>query len=85
MDFDKDGHNPTVYGSIEEMRYFESPERLLDDPEDRKECCGMCALFDGDHCTKEWNNMDKDYYLPWRDDKEPEDWCECFEKGEKWI
>ena len=39
---------------------------------DIPDCCGNCRLYDGDHCMKEWNNFDRDYYLPERDDKQPD-------------
>ena len=41
--------------------------------------CWNCTEFDGDRCHKEWNNNDDCYYIPWRDDKKPEDSCEDWE------
>ena len=41
-------------------------------------CCGYCEHFDGDRCTKDWNNMDESYYVPDRDDKSEYDWCEDY-------
>ena len=46
---------------------------------DIPDCCGNCRLYDGDHCMKEWNNFDRDYYLPERDDKQPDEWCKDYE------
>lgn len=75
-------HNPTVYLSRAEM---EAAERLpFDDPEPDRGCWN-CILFDGDHCTKEWNNADPDYYIKWRDDKEPTDCCEDWEEDESAV
>lgn len=45
-------------------------------------CCGNCSHYDGDHCMKDWNNLDKDYYIPDRDDKEPECVCDDWELDE---
>lgn len=44
-----------------------------------KKCCGNCLEYDGDHCIKDWNNADKDYYIPDRDDKDPDDCCDDWE------
>ncbi len=41
--------------------------------------CGNCKEYDGNRCTKEWNNLDDCYYIPWRDDKEPDDCCDDWE------
>ena len=49
-------------------------------------CCGNCTHYDGEHCMKEWNNLEDDYYIPERDDKESDDYCddwECEEEYEK--
>ena len=47
-------------------------------------CCYYCTEFDGDRCHKEWNNNDDCYYIPWRDDKEPDELCECYEWNGEW-
>ena len=70
-------HNPTVYGSRAEMKAVENEEIPFDDPP--KRCCSTCWEYDGDRCHKEWNNNDDCYYIPWRDDKEPEDVCDDWE------
>ena len=41
--------------------------------------CENCSHYDGDHCTREWNNLEPEYYLPGRDDREPDDSCEEWE------
>ena len=46
---------------------------------DVKECCGSCMHYNGTYCTKEWNNMDSDYCIPHRDEKDPEDNCDDWE------
>ena len=50
---------------------------------ERRDGCWNCLRYDGNKCRKEWNNCDPDYYVDWRDDKEPDDCCEdhvldCF-------
>ena len=77
-------HNPTVYGSRAEMKAVESEEVPFNDPPRR--CCYTCWEYDGDRCHKEWNNNDDDYYIPWRDDKKPDDVCDDWEfAGEEWL
>ena len=50
---------------------------------DAWQCCGNCWHYDGDRCTKLWNNHDEDYYLPERDDKDPQDICDDYEYNEE--
>ena len=38
--------------------------------------CWNCLNYNGDFCTKEWNNLDECYKVVWRDSKEPEDCCD---------
>ena len=88
-EIEKTGHNPTVYLDAAEERYYESGqcERDMEAKEARNEPgCWNCFCYDGDHCTKDWNNLDPCYYLPDRDDKEPTDWCEDHDKDDsiKW-
>lgn len=47
-------------------------------------CCYYCTEYDGDRCMKEWNNADPDYYVSWRDDKDPDDLCEDYEWNGEW-
>ena len=44
--------------------------------------CFNCRHYNGAACTKEWNNLDLYYYVPQRDDKEPDDFCEDWEEYE---
>lgn len=53
----------------------EDPLPFTDPPLPEKGCWN-CEAYDGDHCTKDWNNADESYYIPDRDDKEPEDYCD---------
>lgn len=39
------------------------------------DCCKYCKEYDGDSCMKEWNNADPAYYVPERDDKQPDECC----------
>lgn len=41
--------------------------------------CENCICFDGDYCIKNWNNADRDYLIPWRDERDPEETCEDWE------
>lgn len=72
---DFNGHNPTVYTSLSEMKYYEQDLPFTDPPE-HPDGCWNCSHYDGDRCTKNWNNADPDYYCPDTDDKDPMDWCE---------
>ena len=78
-DFDRDGHNPTVYPDAYTMMMYErygEPE-----PVEPDNGCWNCINFDWKHeaCTLNWNNMDEDYYNPDIDDRELTDWCEDHE------
>ena len=42
-------------------------------------CCRYCTCFDGDYCTKFWNNMDESYCDPDRDGRDDYDYCDDFE------
>lgn len=42
-------------------------------------CCNNCVFYDGDSCERLWNNGDPEYYIPERDDREPEDYCDDWE------
>lgn len=44
--------------------------------------CWNCRSFNGDFCTKYWNNMDECYKVTWRDEKNPDDCCEDWEYDE---
>ena len=78
VEFDKDGHNPTVYQDQAEMKAAEE-EIPFDDPP--RDGCWNCMIFDWNHeaCTLNWNNMDESYYNPDADDRNYEDWCEYHE------
>lgn len=49
------------------------------------ECCKYCALYDGESCMKEWNNGDKEYYIPERDDRDEMDSCEDYDWNGKYL
>lgn len=34
--------------------------------------CGSCRKFNGEYCTKDWNNGEEDYCIPERDEKDPD-------------
>lgn len=77
-------HNPTVYLSRAEERYYESGQYRID--EERKnwkpdDGCWNCMHFDWNHeaCTLNWNNMDESYYNPDMDDRKLDDYCDDHE------
>ena len=76
-------HNPTVYNSHEEMKYYESGEYIhdLEKQENPADGCWNCMNFDWKHeaCTVNWNNLDESYYNPDCDDRELTDCCEYHE------
>lgn len=48
--------------------------------------CGSCRLFNGECCTKEWNNGDESYYIPDRDDRDPDnDTCDDIDYEQDWL
>lgn len=73
-DMDKNGHNPTIYTSISEMKAAEEPLPFTDPPENG---CWNCLNYDYRYeaCTLNWNNMDESYYNPDTDDRDPDDCC----------
>jgi hypothetical protein len=75
-----DFHNPTVYGSRAEMLAIESG--AYEEKEEHENGCWNCTNYDGNRCTKEWNNLDPSYYIDWRDDKKPDDYCDDWELEE---
>jgi len=82
--FDRNGHNPTVYQSAYEARMYDKygePVPFNDPPEDG---CWNCLNFDYNHeaCTVNWNNLDESYYNPDTDDRNPTDYCKDHEKDE---
>jgi len=86
-EFDKDGHNPTVYLDRAEERYYEGGQFRQDmlkeslPFDEHPDGCWNCTHFDWNHeaCTTNWNNMDESYYNPDADDRNYEDYCEYHE------
>ena len=79
QNFDRDGHNPTVYTSYAEMKAEEKALPFDDPPENG---CWNCMNFNVFHeaCTLRWNNLDESYYNPDIDDRDPMDRCDEWEK-----
>ena len=48
--------------------------------------CRYCQEYDPskERCMKEWNNLDPCYYVPDRDDKDPEELCEDYKWSGEW-
>lgn len=80
--FDHYGHNPTVYLDRAEMKAAEEPLPFSDPPEDG---CWNCRIYNGDYCTKLWNNLDECYKDTDRDVREPSDYCEDWEHDESAV
>ena len=59
---------------------YDQVDRYMEEQDMR--CCANCTHYFNDVCTKDWNNMDESYYLPDRDDKDPEDSCDDWEYNE---
>lgn len=48
--------------------------------------CGSCRKFNGEYCTKEWNNGDESYCIPGRDEKDPDtDTCDDIDYEEELL
>ena len=69
----------TTYSCKEEWLADQRGELGRSDDYEGDEVCCFCIHYDGEHCTKEWNNADPAYYEPSRDDKKLYDSCEDFE------
>ena len=76
-DFDRDGHNPTVYLDA----YSARMDREQEQKENPADGCWNCIHFDWKHeaCSLNWNNLDESYYNPACDDRELTDYCEDHE------
>ena len=48
-------------------------------------CCEFCEHFDDPYCTLMWNNMDKSYCVPERDEKEYDDSCDSYEWNGEYL
>lgn len=44
------------------------------------QCCGNCLHYDGQYCTRMWNNMDKDYCNPDTDEHDEDYYCDDWEE-----
>ena len=74
-------------GKLVSEKEFESATALAsyyknkkdpDAPEKPSDGCWNCMFYDPSKgaCTKEWNNGNERHYLPARDDKEHDDYCD---------
>ena len=62
-ELDRDGHNPTVYGSTSEMKYWENGGIPFDDPKPDNGCWN-CTHYDGNHC---FIHQDEDACEDWEE------------------
>ena len=78
---DQDGHNPTVYNSIAEMKAMEREPLPFTDLEPG-DGCWNCLLYDykKEACTRDWNNLNESYYNQDLHDRKPDDFCEYWEE-----
>ena len=58
-------------------------EKVEPEVDTTKRGCWCCFNYDGDHCTKNWNNLDPSYYVPCLDDKKPDEICDDFNFDEE--
>ena len=60
---------------------YEMPQEALS-----ARTCQWCRKFNGDYCTKEWNNGDESCCVPERDEKDPDtDSCDDIDYIEEWL
>ena len=52
---------------------------MIDDGTDQ--CCATCKHYNGDYCTKEWDDNDPDCCIPERDEKAEDDYCDDWEES----
>ena len=45
--------------------------------------CGSCVHYDGNRCMKCWSDLDEEYYIPDRDDKNEDECCDDYEWDEE--
>jgi hypothetical protein len=69
-----------------DFQYRLMMRRFAEVAEEIKPCCGNCKEYNGDYCTKFWNNLDECYKDTERDARDPEDEaCDDWELDEDWI
>ena len=56
--------------------------KMIDALEGDGRCCDNCRYYNGDCCTREWNNAEEDYKVTERDERDPEDYCDEYESEE---
>ena len=76
-------HNPTVYLSRAEMQAFDNNEVPFEDKPEKG--CWNCKTYNGDFCTKLWNNLDECFKDTMRDLREPSDCCDDWEEDESAV
>ena len=69
----------------ENHRIMRMIEEAMEEEKNIKKCCGNCWLFNGNYCTKLWNNADECYKDVYRDSHDPyDDACEDWEYDPMW-
>lgn len=83
FDYPWDVHNPTVYLTRAQEKAEESLPFSDPKPDDG---CWNCEHFDDNgKCMKDWNNLDPSYYIPDRDDRSENEYCEDWERRDDHI
>ena len=72
----------TTYQSREEMESAERGELDIPFSDPPQDGCWNCRIYNGDYCTKLWNNLDECYKDTDRDAREPSDICDDWEHDE---
>ena len=76
------------FKSVAALSAYYNNRKHPDLPEPPDDGCWNCLLFDPSKyaCTKEWNNNDPSYYIPDRDDKCPDEYCDDhdFDPDAEW-
>ena len=60
--------------------------KMIDDyfGENDKRCCWNCTAYNGEYCTKEWDDYDESYKVEERDLKDPDDFCDDWDLNEEY-
>ena len=83
--FDGDRWYCTNFLGYRVIAWMRFPEPPKDEPKGNRDGCWNCLLYNGDYCTRYWNNMDESYRIHDRDSRDPLDYCPHWEHDESAI